>query len=170
MELLYQNCHAKILVSLTEAYFWGFLCNNYLIPSRSSMQRVSYSQQHKNLSSSAIGWQVISQDFLQIQWLVVTSPAKSSIHYHSQSESKLRQQSLQFIFATPINVCIRWLPVTQFAILYRSQGGFSPMVPYIFSASPAESCIITLHLQMCNISIHPGTLLHRKIIQTCIET
>ena len=23
-DLLYQNCHAKILISLTEAYFWGF--------------------------------------------------------------------------------------------------------------------------------------------------
>ena len=105
-------------------------------------------------------------DYLQIQWLVVTSPAKSSIRYHLRSEFKILQQSLQFIFATPIKVCILWLPDTQFVIPYRSQdsqGGFSPVVPYIFSASPAESCIITLHHpQMCNVSIHPGTLLHEK--------
>ena len=109
--------------------FWGFLCNNYLILSKSSVPKISYSQQCKNLSSSAIGWQAISQDFLQIQWLVVTFPAKSSIHYYSQSESKLRQQSLQFIFATPIKDCILWLLVNQFAIPHRfpdSQGDFSP--------------------------------------------
>ena len=70
--------------------------------------------------------------------------------------------SLQFIFAT---LFLLILP-TEFQ-LFKD---ISSAVPCFFSASSSKSCIITFHPQSVLSPFSFRTLLHIKIIQTCIGT
>ena len=94
------KCCAKILESLTEAYFWGFLYNNYLIPSKSSVLKISYPQQRKNMSSPAIGWQAIPQTVKGEFWfptdLVVGSNLPSKVQYSLSYSIRVQASPAEF--------------------------------------------------------------------------
>ena len=71
---------------------------------------------------------------------------------------------MQFIFATPIKVCIRWLPVTQFAIPHRDSDlqGHLFMLFLIFSQLLQQNHA-SLHCIILKCVVFPFILEHYSI-------